>query len=139
MTNMNKQKMIFCFAHLHLVPQIFTRSQKLMLNKLMFSKLSCQKKTRKRLQIRPIRPNFKYVKFLKAVFWQFVWQRWCTCLSYKHSYFQSVQIQPQNMLKICLTKNIQKSKFHNLTYSWGRELVEGIEIKNFWNLYLLDC
>ena len=23
------------------------------------------------------------------------------------------------MLKICLSKNIQKSKFHNLTYAWG--------------------
>ena len=36
--------MIFYFAHLHLVPQISTRSQKLMSHKLMFSRLSCQKK-----------------------------------------------------------------------------------------------
>ena len=45
---------------------------------------------------------------------------------YKHSVFQSEariclnfsQIQPQNMLKICLAKNIEKRKFHHLTHAW---------------------
>ena len=44
---------------------------------------------------------------------------------YKHGVFQFEaqicltfsQIQPQNMLKICLSKNTQKSKFHDLTYA----------------------
>ena len=44
---------------------------------------------------------------------------------YKHSVFQSEariwlsfsQIQSQNMLKICLSKNIEKSKFHDLTHA----------------------
>ena len=31
------------------------------------------------------------------------------------------------MLKICLSKNIQKSKFNDMTHSWGRELVEGFK------------
>ena len=46
---------------------------------------------------------------------------------YKHSVFQSeariclrfLQIQPQNMLKICLSKNIHKTKFHDLNQMWG--------------------
>ena len=52
---------------------------------------------------------------------------------YKHSVFQSEaqiclsfsEIQPQNMLKLCLSKNIQKSKFHNLTYTWGEWVCKG--------------
>ena len=43
---------------------------------------------------------------------------------YKHSVFQSEaqiclsfsQIQPRSMLKICLSKNIEKSKIHDLTH-----------------------
>ena len=43
---------------------------------------------------------------------------------YKHSVFQSEaqtclifsQIQPQNMLKVCLSKNIEKSKFRDFTH-----------------------
>ena len=53
----------------------------------------------------------------------------------KHSVFQSEariclsfsEIQPQNMLKICLSKNIQKSKFHGLTYAWGEWVVKGYQ------------
>ena len=45
---------------------------------------------------------------------------------YKHSVFQSEariclsfsQIEPQNMLKICLSKNIEKGKIHDLN-PWG--------------------
>ena len=45
---------------------------------------------------------------------------------YKHSVFQSEaricisfsQIQPQNMPKICLFKNVQKTKFHDFTQYW---------------------
>ena len=43
------------------------------------------------------------------------------------------------MLEICLPKNIQKGKFYILTHVGGRELVEGIKMKKFWKLYLLDC
>ena len=51
---------------------------------------------------------------------------WNTCLFYKHSVFQSEtriclsssQFQSQNILKICLSKNIQRRKFHDLTYAW---------------------
>ena len=54
---------------------------------------------------------------------------------YKHSVFQSKariclgfsQIQPQNMLKICLSKNIQKSKSHNLAHAWWREIGIGYQ------------
>ena len=46
-----------------------------------------------------------------------------TCFFYKHGVFQSEariclsfsQLEPQNMLKICLSKNIEKGKFHDLT------------------------
>ena len=56
----------------------------------------------------------------------------------KHSVFQSEariclsfsQIQPQNMLKICLSKKVERSKFHYLTHAGGRELAEGIKMKN---------
>ena len=56
---------------------------------------------------------------------------------YKRSVFQSEaqiclsfsQIQPQNMLKVCLSKNIQKSKFHDLTYAEGSKLVKGFKMK----------
>ena len=34
-----------------------------------------------------------------------------------------------NMFEICLSKNIQKSKFHDLTHVLGRELAEGIKMK----------
>ena len=45
---------------------------------------------------------------------------------FKHSVFQSEariclsfsQIQPQNMLKICLSKNIQKNRFHEMSNVW---------------------
>ena len=56
-----------------------------------------------------------------------------TCFFYKHSIFQSEariclsfsQIEPQNMLKICLSYNIQKSKFHDLTYVWAKWVGKG--------------
>ena len=38
-----------------------------------------------------------------------------TCLSFSY-------IQPQNMLKICLSEIIQKRKFHNLTSAMGERL-----------------
>ena len=58
-------------------------------------------------------------------------------LFYKHSVFQSEapislsfsQIQPQNMLKICLSKNIEKSKFHDLTYGWREGVGRGDQNK----------
>ena len=29
------------------------------------------------------------------------------------------------MLNICLSKNVQKSKFHDLTHDWGEGVVKG--------------
>ena len=54
---------------------------------------------------------------------------------YKHGVFQSEaqiclsfsQIQPQNMLKICLSKNTQKSKFHYLTHVLGETVGRGYQ------------
>ena len=64
------------------------------------------------------------VKFYQNTFYVF----------YRHSVFQSKaricltfsQIQPQNMLKI--SKNIQKSKFHDLIHAWGEGV--GREFQN---------
>ena len=39
-------------------------------------------------------------------------------------------MQLQNMLIICLYKNIQRSKFHDLTYALGSEFVEGMKKVN---------
>ena len=64
---------------------------------------------------------------------------------YKHSVFQSEaqtclifsQIQPQNMLKVCLSKNIEKSKFRDFTHvlrEWvgrGCQNEENIDICTF--------
>ena len=58
---------------------------------------------------------------------------------YKHSVFQSeaqiclsyFQIQPQNMLKMCLSKNIEKSKFHDLTPPGATEFVKDVNIGKF--------
>ena len=36
-----------------------------------------------------------------------------------------LQIQPQNMLKMFLSENILKSKFHDLTYAWGKGVGRG--------------
>ena len=56
---------------------------------------------------------------------------------YKHSVFQPEaqiclsfsQTQPQNMLEICLSKNIQKNKFHDLTYARGELVGKGYQNK----------
>ena len=37
------------------------------------------------------------------------------------------QIEPQNMLKICLSYNIPKSEFHDLTYAWGEWVGKGYQ------------
>ena len=55
---------------------------------------------------------------------------------YKHSVFQSEariclsfsQIELQNMLKICLSKNIQNNKFYNLTHALEER--NGLEYHN---------
>ena len=36
-------------------------------------------------------------------------------------------IEPQNMLKVCLSKKVQKSKFHHLIHTWGKEVGKGYE------------
>ena len=54
---------------------------------------------------------------------------------YRHSVFQPedricfsfAQIQPQNMLEIYLSKNIQKRKFHDLTNVWGQGVGRGYQ------------
>ena len=54
---------------------------------------------------------------------------------YKHGVFQYEarkclsfsQIQPQNMLKICFSKNTQKSKFHYLTHVQGKTVGRGYQ------------
>ena len=56
---------------------------------------------------------------------------------YKHGVFQSEariclsfsQIQPQNMLKICLSKHIERANFIISPTLGGSELVEGIKMK----------
>ena len=35
------------------------------------------------------------------------------------------------MLKICLSKNVQKRKFHDLTHAWWVEVCKGYENKEF--------
>ena len=40
------------------------------------------------------------------------------------------------MLKICLSENIQKSNFDDLTQALGEEVGKGYQ--NLWNLYLVD-
>ena len=37
------------------------------------------------------------------------------------------QIQPQNMIKICLSKNIQNSKSHDMTHAWGKGVRTGFQ------------
>ena len=54
---------------------------------------------------------------------------------YEHSVLSEVRlcllsfllIQPQNMLNICLSKNIQKSKFHDVTHTWVDGLGKGYQ------------
>ena len=54
---------------------------------------------------------------------------------YKYSYCQSdaqicldfPKIQPQNMLEICFSKNIQTKKFHALTHTLGEGLGRGYQ------------
>ena len=54
---------------------------------------------------------------------------------YMHSVFQPEarifinfsKIQPKNMLKICLSRNIQKNKFHDLIHTWGDEVGRGYQ------------
>ena len=39
------------------------------------------------------------------------------------------QIQPQKKIKICLSKNIQNSKFDGLTHAWGEGVGRGYQNK----------
>ena len=39
---------------------------------------------------------------------------------------------------ISLSKNIEQSKFHDLTHAWGSELVEGIKMKKILKFVPLD-
>ena len=56
---------------------------------------------------------------------------------YKHSVYQSEariclsfsQSQPQNILKIWLSKNIEMRKFHDLTHAWQRWVGRGYQNK----------
>ena len=43
------------------------------------------------------------------------------------------------LCKIFLFKKIKRGEFHDLTHAWGREFVEGIKMKKFWNLFRLYC
>ena len=77
--------------------------------------------------------NQKSIKIVKGQFPCLVKWGINACFFYKHSVFQSeaqiclhiLQIQPPNMLIICLSKNTQKSKFHDLTYIWGEWVANG--------------
>ena len=41
-----------------------------------------------------------------------------------------ISLKSQNMLKLCLSTNIQKGKFRVLIHTWGRkELEEGFKMK----------
>ena len=39
------------------------------------------------------------------------------------------------MLKICLSKNIQKSKFHDLTYAWGEWVGKEYQNENNFEIF----
>ena len=95
-----------------------------------------------------------FVNFLVAVFKEIfswvidealVWVRKLIHVFYMRSVFQSEaqmclsfpQIEPQNMLKICLSKNIQKINFDDLTQALGEEFGRGYQNEEFLKFYLL--
>ena len=89
--------------------------------------------------------SFKYISEVVHVLQLF--QVFVTCIHvflYKLSVFQSEAwiclrfswIQPQNMLEICLSKNVQESIWPTPRM---REFVKGMKMKKFWNAYALDC
>ena len=39
------------------------------------------------------------------------------------------------MLKICLAKNIQKSKFHDLSYAWGNRAGRGYQNEESFEIF----